>query len=186
MSNTGSKKFIRTLGLAATAALFLGNFAALAPSASAAKCPAGKSDGKTIGNIKVGSLTVPVKSVTYPLSGELNPPISPLNAGVSARHNPLEAKEGSSIIVWHINYKGCVGKLNPITESKVGAKFSVVDEMGTTQSYKIASKTTVALGDYKPEWFRLDGPRQLVFVTCGGKVVKGHYTRNQILIAVPS
>jgi hypothetical protein len=186
MATKESINIKRMLGLAVTAVLFLGNFAALAPTASAAKCPAGNSDGKTIGTIKVGSLAVPVKSVTYPLSGELNPPISPLNAGVSARHNPLEATEGSSIIVWHINYKGCVGKLNPITESKVGAKFSVVDEKGATRSYKIASKTTVPLGDYKTDWFRLDGPRQLVFVTCGGKVVKGHYTRNQILIAVPT
>lgn len=179
-------KFRRTLGLAVTAALFLGNFAALAPTASAAKCPASNLDGKTIGAIKVGSLSVPVKSVTYPVSGELYPPISPLFAGVSARHNPLKATAGSSIIVWHINSKGCTGKLNPIIKSKVGAKISVVDEKSATRSYKIASNFSVPLGDYKAKWFRLDGPRQLVFVTCTGKVVKGRYTRNQIIIAVPA
>ncbi len=179
-------KFKRTLGLALTAGLFLGSFAALAPTASAAKCPASNLDGKTIGTIKVGSLSVPVKSVTYPLSGELDPPISPLFAGLSARHNPLTATIGSSIIVWHIKYNSCIGKLNPIVESKVGAKISVVDEIGASRSYKISSNFSVAVGAYDAKWFSLEGPRQIVFVTCTGKVVNGRYSRNQIIIAVPS
>jgi hypothetical protein len=179
-------KFRRTLGLALTAGLFLGSFAALAPTASAAKCPASNLDGKTIGTIKIGSVSVPIKSVTYPLSGELDPPKSPLFAGVSARHNPLKATVGSSIIVWHIEYDGCKGKLNPIIKAKVGSKISVTDEEGKKTSYKISDSISVPLGEYKAKWFRIDGPRQLVFVTCGGKVVKGHYTRNQIVIAVPA
>ena len=179
-------KFRRTLGLALTAALFLGNFAALAPTASAAKCPASNLDGKTIGTIKYGSISVPIKSVTYPISGVLNPPKSPLFAGISARHKPLSAKVGSSIIVWHVNYKGCSGKLNPIIKSKKGAKATITDENGKNKKYKITSNFSVPLGEYMAEWFTLDGPRQLVFVTCTGKVVKGRYTRNQIVIAVPA
>jgi hypothetical protein len=179
-------KIRRTLGLAVTATLLLGSFAALAPTASAAKCPATNLDGKTIGTIKVGSLSVPVKSVTYPISGELDPPISPQFAGISARHNPLSATVGSSIIVWHIKYNACAGKLNPIVNSKVGSKISVVDEKNANHSYKIASNFSVLLGVYKADWFSLEGPRQLVFVTCTGKVVKGRYLRNQIIIAVPA
>lgn len=179
-------KLKRTLGLAAAAGVFLTSFAALAPTASAAKCPPSNLDGKTIGAIKVGSLSVPVKSITYPVSGVMDPPLSPIYAGISARHNPLKAIEGSSIIVWHVRYNGCVGKLNPILESKVGAKISVQDEDGANQSYKIAKSFSVPVGDYKPDWFRLDGPRQLVFVTCGGKVVNGRFTKNEIVIAVPA
>lgn len=179
-------KFRRTLGLALTAALFLGNFAALAPTASAAKCPASNLDGKTIGTIKYGSISVPVKSVTYPISGVLDPPVSPLFAGISARHKPLSATVGSSIIVWHVKYNECVGKLNPIVKSKVGSEISVKDEKQANKKYKITSNFSVPLGEYMAEWFTLDGPRQLVFVTCTGKVIKGRYTRNQIVIAVPA
>lgn len=179
-------KFGRTLGLALTAGLFLGSFAALAPTASAAKCPANNLDGKTIGAIKIGTTSVPVKSVTYPLSGELDPPKSPLFAGLSARHNPLKASTGSSIIVWHIEYEGCKGKLNPIIKAKVGTKFSVTDEEGNKTSYKITDSLSVPKGEYKAKWFRIDGSRQLIFVTCGGKIVNSHFTRNEIVIAVPA
>jgi hypothetical protein len=166
--------------------LFLGSFAALAPTASAAKCPSGKSDGKTIGTIKYSSISVPVKSVTYPVSGELNPPVSPSVAGVSARHNPLSAKVGSSIIVWHISNKGCNGKLNPIVKSKKGAKVTITDENGAKRNYKVTDNLSIPIGSYKAKWFRLDGVRQLVFVTCGGKVVNKRFTRNLVVIAVPA
>ncbi len=179
-------RFSRTLSFGLTATIFIGTFAALAPVASAAKCPSGNADGKTIGNIKYGSISVPVKSVTYPVSGELDPPVSPLVAGVSALHNPLSAKAGSSIIVWHISNEGCKGKLNPLVKSKKGAKVSITDEKGTKKIYKVTDNLSVPLGSYKAKWFRLDGARQLVFVTCGGKVVNKHFTRNLIVIAVPA
>lgn len=156
------------------------------PTASAAvKCPPAKSDGKTVGKIEVGSVTVNVKNVDYPEGKDLNPPKSPLNAGVSIRHQPLSADTGSSIIVWHINYNGCQGKLNVINNKKRGYQFSVKDENGTTTQYEVSKKVQVKKGKYDPDWFMLSGPRQLVLVTCTGKVVNRSYKDNLVIIATP-
>lgn len=160
--------------------------APLISAAYADPCPSPKKDGKTIGEINVGGTKINVKSVTYPLGGEFDPPKSPLNAGVSARHMPLSATEGSSLIVWHINYNGCQGKLNVINNKSIGYKFSVVDEKGKIKNYVVSSRTTVKKGQYKRDWFRLNGPRQLVFVTCTGKVVNSSYTDNLVIIATPT
>lgn len=156
------------------------------PSTTAAYCPPGKVDGKTVGKINVGDVKVNLKNVDYPEGKDLNPPKSPLNAGVSIRHQPLSAETGSSIIVWHINYNGCQGKLNVINNKKRGYKFNVIDENGKSVEYAISKKIQVKKGKYDPMWFMLSGPRQLVLVTCTGKVVKRSYTDNLVIIATPT
>jgi hypothetical protein len=153
--------------------------------AIAAICPPAKADGKTIGKITVGNVNVNLKSVKYPAGGVLNPPRSPLNAGVSNRHMPLSAELGSTVIVWHVNLNGCQGKLNAINKKKVGFQFDVTDENGETIKYEVSKKLTVPKGKYKAEWFELSGPRQLVLVTCTGTVVKGSYKENLVIFASP-
>lgn len=153
--------------------------------AAAPRCPDPSKDGKTVGKIIVGTTSVDVKQVTYPAGGEIDPPASPLNAGVSLRHMPLSSPIGSSIIVWHVNYNGCVGKLNVVTKQKVGSTFSIVDEKGFKNKFKIIQRLTVPKGNYKQSWFTLTGPRQLVMVTCTGRVINGHYDKNLVVIATP-
>lgn len=153
---------------------------------SAASCPPTDIDGKTVATLNMGKSKVEIKRVDYPKSGELDPPRSPLFGGVSIRHQPLSAIQGSSIIVWHVNYKGCQGRLNIITAAPLNTKFTIVDEKGVKTQYQIVKNFSVLKGKYQADWFRLNGPRQLVFVTCNGKVVNRHYTHNQILIAVPT
>jgi len=157
----------------------------LSNSATAAPCPNPNADGKTIGKILVGKTAVDVKYVDYPAGGALNPPASPLNAGLSIRHMPLSSPVGSSLIVWHVNYNGCDGKLNVLTSKKVGFKFSIIDEKGFKQNFKITNIIQVLKGKYKSEWFELNGARQLVFVTCSGTVVNRHYKDNLIVFASP-
>lgn len=152
---------------------------------AAARCPDPKKDGATVGKIIVGKTTVDVKQVSYPAGGEVDPPKSPLNAGVSLRHMPLSSPIGSSLIVWHVNYAGCVGKLNVVTKQKVGTVFSIVDEKGFKNKFKITQRVTVLKGKYKQSWFTLTGPRQLVMVTCTGRVRNGHYDKNLVVIAIP-
>lgn len=152
---------------------------------AAPRCPDPKKDGVTVGKIIVGKTSVDVKQVTYPAGGEIDPPASPLNAGVSLRHMPLSSPIGSSIIVWHINYAGCIGKLNVVTKQKLGSTFSIVDEKGFKHVFKITQRVTVPKGKYKQSWFTLTGPRQLVMVTCTGRVRNGHYDKNLVVIATP-
>lgn len=167
-------------------ALMVSSLFGFSQSAYAAKCPPTNKDGKTIGYIEVGKTKVDVKYVDYPKSGVLDPPVSPLFAGVSIRHQPLSSIQGSSLIVWHISYSGCQGKLNVITKAPLKTKFTVIDEKGVKTRYEISKNFMVPVGKYQADWFRMNGSRQLVFVTCAGKVVKGHHTSNQIVIATPA
>jgi hypothetical protein len=164
-------------------ALFLATITPI--SAQSATCPPSSVDGKTIGKIEVGKVAINLKTVKYPKGGNLNPPRSPLNAGLSARHMPLNSDLGTSVIAWHVNYNGCVGKLNVINNKPVGFEFSVSDENGVSTKYRITEKFSVKKGNYEAEWFDLSGPRRLLLVTCTGKVVNGSYQKNLILVAEP-
>lgn len=179
------RRFVALLTLTACVAAGVPN-SFTSSAAARGVCPNPARDGVTIGKVGVGSTVVDVKSVNYPAGGQLDPPASPLNVGVSARHAPLSATVGSSILVWHINYSGCTGKLNVLMDKKKGFTFSVVDENGESKRYSITSVIRTPKGKYRPEWFRLDGPRQLVFVTCIGVVVNGHYKDNLVIIARPA
>ena len=141
-----------------------------AGTATAAKCPPTNQDGKTVGNLIMGKSKVEIKRVDYPKSGVLDPPKSPQFAGVSIRHQPLSSIEGSSLIVWHVSYHGCKGRLNMLSEAPLKTKFSVVDEKGVNTQYQVVKNMTIKVGQYSADWFRLNGPRQLVFVTCAGEV----------------
>lgn len=154
--------------------------------ASAATCPPLDVDGKTVANLFLGKSKIEIKRVDYPKSGVLDPPKSPQFAGVSIRHQPLSAIQGSSIIVWHVSYHGCKGRLNMLSEAPLTTKFSVVDEKGISTQYQVVKNFKIPKGQYQADWFRLNGSRQLVFVTCAGSVVNGSFTQNQVLIAVPT
>ncbi len=180
------KRNKKLYSLIATLALIAGSLIATTSIASAAACKPVKPTGKTVGTISVGSLDMPIKSFIYPAGGVMEPQKSTLMAAVSQRHMPLSSTLGTSVIVWHVNYSGCVNALNVITYKSVGSTFSVTDENGETTKYKIAQKYQVTKGKYKKEWFTLIGPRQLLLATCTGAFANGHYKENSILIAVPA
>ena len=148
-------------------------------------CTPVKPQGQTIGNISVGNVSLPIKSFIYAANGIMEPTKSTLMAAASLRHMPLSSTLGTSVIVWHTDYSGCLNKLNVITTKAVGSTFNVTDEKGKTLTYKIAKKYVVARGDYQESWFNWIGPRQLLLVTCAGPFVNGHYQENFVAIAVP-
>lgn len=170
----------------ATVSLILALIVTQNVSASAAKCVPTKPTGKTVGEIKVGDVEMPIKAFNYPAGGVMEPQKSTLMAALSQRHMPLSSTMGTSVIVWHVNYSGCVNELNTLTYKSVGSTFSIVDENGKTTKYKISKKYEVVKGNYKKEWFTLIGPRQLLLATCTGTFANGHYKENSILIAVPA
>lgn len=177
-----AKKFFSIFSIATlVAALFVGTNSA----ASAATCKPVKPNGKTIGQISAGRVSLPIKSFNYPAGGVMEPQKSTLMAAVSKRHMPLSSTMGTSVIVWHVDYAGCVNELNVLTKQVVGYKFKIKDENGDTKSYRISKKLTVKKGNYQQSWFNLIGPRQLLMVTCTGTFKNGHYQDNTVLIAVP-
>ena len=152
---------------------------------SNAACVQTKATGKTVGEIQVGNVTMPIKPFTYPAGGIMEPQKSVQMAAVSLRHQPLNATMGTSVIVWHINYAGCVNPLNTLTYKSVGFKFQITDAQNNSVTYKITNMYKVKKGNYKQSWFNVIGPRQLLLATCGGNFVNGHYQDNAVIIAKP-
>jgi len=152
------------------------------PAADAA-CKPVKPKGKTIGRIDVGNVDMPIKAFTYPAGGVMEPQPTTLSAGLSMRHMPLSSQLGTSVITWHKDYNGCDNQLNTFFYKKVGDRFSITDENGDTQRFKVSRKLIVRKGDYKKSWFTLVGPRQLTLVTCTGRFKNGHYEDNLVLLA---
>lgn len=153
--------------------------------ANAAACNPVKPTGRTVGQIQVNAISMPIKSFTYPAGGIMEPQKSTLMAAVSERHMPLSATEGTSVIVWHVDYDGCINALGALTRKDIGSTFRITDENGKTTTYIIDKKFTVKKGNYQKSWFDLSGPRKLLLATCTGKFESGHYKDNSIIIAVP-
>lgn len=151
-----------------------------------AACVQTSAKGKTIGQIQVGSLKMPIKPFTYPAGGIMEPQKSVQMAALSKRHMPLNSTMGTSVLLWHVDYAGCVNPLNTLTTKNVGFKFQVRGEDGRVISYKIANMYKVKKGNYREAWFNLIGPRQLLLATCGGAFVNGHYQENVVIIAKPT
>lgn len=168
-----------------TLATCLGAGLLIAPVAGAAQCPSKAVGGAPVGWVNVDDVKVPIKPVSYPAGGELAPPDSNKVAGMSTRHRPLLAKQGTTVITWHVRYgPGCDGTLNPLLDKKKDDTFTIVKKGGATQTYRIVSQTTVPQGKYKAEWFRTEGPPQLALFTCND-YRKGKFRKTTAIIAVP-
>lgn len=158
---------------------------ALAP-ASAKACPPASVGGKAVGKFVLGAITVPIKTVRMSKDGSLDSVASAKVASVVTDWQPLNAKMGTTVILWHSRYGvGCDGTLNPLMEQRVGDTFKVVDAKGVARTYEIAAINVVAKGKYWDDWFRWDGPRQLTLVTCTG-LKDGVFTQNHVISAIPA
>lgn len=153
--------------------------------ADARTCPPASIGGPTVAVMKVKGKTVPVKSVTFRKGGALNPPETNQAAGISARNQPLHAKRGATVITWHVRYgEGCPGSLNALTTMPIGSTFTIGSVGKTPRTYQISSRTTVPKGVLKRSWFRHDGPKRLVLITCND-LRGGVFARTMAIIATP-
>lgn len=156
------------------------------PPAQARECPpASAGGGRTIGWIKFDDVRVPLKEVSYPAGGVLDPPPTNRAAGLSARHRGLLATQGTSVITWHVRFgPGCKGTLNPILRRPVGSRFDIVTAGGVRRTYQLVDRKVVRRGRYQPAWFRTLGPRQVALFTCSD-LRNGVYRRTTALFAEP-
>lgn len=178
---------IGVLSRATVAALFVAaSLGGVVPSAQAADaCPPASVGGKPVGWIEFDGIKVPLKSISYPAGGELDPPASAKVAGVSSRHKALLSDQGSTVIAWHVRYgQGCNGALNPLLKKKLGANFDIVTPSGSRQTYELVERSTVKRGQYQPEWFRTNGSPQVSLFTCSD-LRNGKFEKTTALIAVP-
>jgi len=153
--------------------------------AQAWTCPPATVGGPTIAEVNVGKKTVPVKSVTYKKGGTLDPPATNKAAGLSKRNAPLHAKHGSTVITWHVRYgPGCPGALNRLITMPLGSTFTVGKIGKTPKAYEITERIKIKQTGLKSKWFRRDGTRQLVLITCAD-LVGGVFTKTTVIIAKP-
>lgn len=180
------KQFLnrRTVALLLTTVMAVPLSLVATTSASAACVPV-KATGKTVGSISIGSLTMPIKAFNYPAGGIMEPQKTTAVAGLSERHMPLSSTVGSSVIVWHRDFNGCVNALNIFMEKSAGTKFTITDELGAKKSYRLDKVGVITKGAYKQSWFNLIGPRQIVMFTCTGVFKSGHYEKNMVFVATP-
>jgi sortase (surface protein transpeptidase) len=156
-----------------------------ATQAEARSCPPASVGGRTVGEVKLPSRTVPLKSVTFANGGTLNPPATNLAAGVSKRNAPLGAKKGTTIITWHVRYgSGCNGALNPLLRMPMGSTFTVSEVGKPPRTYKITKRFVVPKTGLKSSWFRKNGPHRLVLLTCAD-LVGGVFRKTEAVIAAP-
>jgi hypothetical protein len=179
----------RTVAVAA-ASLSLGvgmSFLAVATSAPAraANCPPASVGGRTVATVTVDDRTVPVKAVTFVDGGALIPPATNRAAGISVRNQPLNARKGASVIIWHVRFgPGCPGALNDLTTMPLGSTFTVAKVGRTPATYEIAAREMVTKGTVKRSWFRNGGLRKLVLITCAD-FTGGVFRGTTAVIAVP-
>lgn len=153
---------------------------------AAKACPPASVGGKAVGKIVVDGVSVPIKKVRMGTDGSLDSAPSNKVASVVSDWQPLNAKFGTTVLLWHSRYGvGCDGTLNSLFGKHVGDSFSVVDAKGVKRVYVIAAASTVPKGKYWDDWFRWDGARQLTLVTCTG-LENGVFTQNYVITALPA
>lgn len=158
---------------------------AFAPHAEAARCPSEAVGGSPIGWVEFDGKKVPIKPVTYPAGGTLAPPNSAKVAGLSKRHRPLLAGQGTTVLAWHVRYgQGCYGALNDLLSKPLGSTFTVTKRGGGSRVYQITDRKAVVKGRYRPEWFRIQGSPQLSMFTCSD-LRNGKFRKTTALFAVP-
>ena len=177
--------FVRSRFLPAMSAVMLAAGWLTVPVAQASECPSTNVGGKAIGWIEFANSRVPIKQFDYPAGGELDPPASAAVVGASSLHRPLLSKKGTTVLAWHVRYgAGCKGALNPLLKRPIGATFDIVTASGSRQTFKLVDKTTVKRGNYKPEWFRVNGPAQVAMFTCSD-LRNGKFNKTSALFAEP-
>lgn len=170
---------------AAVVALALAGTLVSGTPAEARTCPPASVGGPTVAHITVGTRVVPVKRITFGRGGVLNPPATNRAAGISDRNQPLKAKKGATVITWHVRYgPGCDGALNRLITRPLGSAFTVGAVGVTPRWYKIVSRETVPKGTLKRWWFRHDGRKRLVLITCAD-YAGGVFRRTMAITAVP-
>lgn len=150
-----------------------------------ARCPDEVPGGVPVAWITVDGVTTPIKKVSYPSGGILQPPASNQVAAVSTRHAPLGSVRGTSVLTWHVRYgPGCDGTLNELLAKARGETFTIKTINGRTTTYAITDRVTVNQGDYERAWFDQSGPHRLALFTCAG-FRDGRFTKTTAIFAQP-
>lgn len=133
-------------------------------------------------------LDVPVDAVGVAADGQMAVPEDADRAGWYRYGPEPGTPEGSAVIAGHVDDRSGPGAFLALTAAEKGDEVVVELADGTSTTYRVVARTTVA----KPELavddlFRRDGPSLLHLVTCAGEWSRqtGRYTDNLDITAEP-
>lgn len=133
-------------------------------------------------------LDVPLDAVGVATDGQMEVPEDADRAGWY-RYGPAPGTErGSAVIAGHVDDRSGPGAFLALTEAQEGDEVEVELEDGTTATYRVVSRVTVAKPDLAVEdLFRRTGPSTLQLVTCTGdwSPQTRRYTDNLVITAEP-
>lgn len=153
------------------------------PSSHPAAPPASDRAGPVLEIPAVG-IVAPVDDVVVS-RGALGIPDDPSRVGRwrggASWHDP----EGAILLTGHVAWRGARGTLWSLAAVEPGTEIRLLTDGSVSARWQVARIWAVERGTALPTLFRDDGPPTLAIVTCGGKVVDGHYTHNVIVEAEP-
>lgn len=121
--------------------------------------------------------------------GTLTIPSEPWRVGRDIDSAPVSARSGTTLLAGHVDLSGTPGALVALAEAAPGALVYVTDDQGVRRSFVTSGLQRYSKVSLPRSIFAVDGPRQLVVVTCGGPVITTsgvqHYRDNVVLTAVP-
>lgn len=95
---------------------------------------------------------------------------------------------GSSVIAAHVDWNGIPGPFFQLREVVEGDYIDVGLDDGSTATYIVEQVVSFPKNDLPDEYFRTDGPHQIVLITCGGDFddAARSYVDNVAVVAVPA
>lgn len=148
----------------------------------------------SVKTMKPNRLYIPAQgvyaSIEYeprPKPGTVYTPEKPWRVAVDLVAAPIAAKEGATLINGHVNWSGVRGALWNLSYFPPGTAMYLADDKGVVSKWVLSANGVHPKDrDMPADLWRLDGPRTVTLVTCGGPVVGGHYTDNVTATFVPA
>lgn len=142
----------------------------------------------TLSSSAVG-LEIPLLSLGLNSRGNFQIPDSG-SASVYSGGSPLESTVGSSFIAGHVtDVSGVLAPMAKIAQLNAGDTLITSGQSGAREDWVVVSSQIVKRDGLDRSMWEVNGPRQLVLVTCGGELSLqggiGRFTENLVVTAVP-
>lgn len=98
----------------------------------------------------------------------------------------LDDPTGTVLIAGHVAWHGRQGAMRDLAHIEPNAVVYTTAADGALTRWQVTSIRTASRFDVHQALFTKTGPHQLVLVTCGGRVIDGHFEHNVIVTAAPT
>lgn len=92
---------------------------------------------------------------------------------------------GTVLMAGHVAWRGVRGSLRNLAHIDANAAIYTKNADGDLQAWQVTSIRAESRFDVHDDLFTRDGEHVLVLVTCGGRVIDGHFEHNVIVTAKP-